>query len=379
MNSNISRKLIDFINKRSISYRTIQYRTGMSLANIKQFKNDPDYGLTLSWLTRLLAGFRKERMAESIFDDWPDLQDYIFTQPKAWNILTEEDLLKFDILMRDFLLKDGESYYKLLDLFYVLKTMCANTKKSKTDPSIVSFKDVHEKRSRYLGEISFLEDDLSGFFTPNPEQNFAPNDYSNTNANYPKREFDEFTDMLENGEAITWADVSAFMTMMRVQSGKSAELLDIKLGLPSRLISRIETQRTKTIHVDDILKIDDYLNLDGGFAAMCIRATQNNIIAAGIMNEVDNILFDPDADPNGIEKTARNNQFDKATDSFICMVRYIQNLNRFTGFFNSFISSFRNQYSCTDEENEKLNLYAESYFRYISSTDLLKYYRFPKF
>lgn len=114
--------------------------------------------------------------------------------------------------MHDFLLKDGDSYYKLLDLFYVLKTMCADTKKSKTDPGIVSFKDVHEKRSRHLGEIAFLEDDLSGFFSITPKNNFEPNDYTNTITHYPAREFYEFTDMLENGEAVTWTDVSAFIS-----------------------------------------------------------------------------------------------------------------------------------------------------------------------
>ena len=97
------------------------------------------------------------------------------------------------------------------------------------------------------------------------------------------------------------------------------------------------------------------------------------------MKEVDNLLFDPKADPNGIEKTVRTNQFNKAVNSFICMIRYIQNFNGYSGFYNSFISEFRNNYSSSDKDNENLNLYIDSYFRYISSNDPLKNYRFPKF
>ena len=136
---------------------------------------------------------------------------------------------------------------------------------------------------------------------------------------------------------------------------------------------------TKSFLMKDIIKIDNYFEMEGAFVAMCIRATQNSIIAADIMKEVDNILFYPDADPKGIEKTVRSTQFDKAANSFICMVRYIRNFNGYSGLYNAFITEYRNSFSYSDNDNEKLNLYVDSYYRYISSTDLLKNYRFPKY
>ena len=57
----------------------------------------------------------------------------------------------------------------------------------------------------------------------------------------------------------------------------------------------------------------------------------------------------------------------------------MENFNGYSGFYNSFISEFRNNYSSSDKDNENLNLYIDSYFRYISSNDPLKNYRFPKF
>ncbi len=156
-------------------------------------------------------------------------------------------------------------------------------------------------------------------------------------------------------------------------------MLNRKIGASSDVIIRMETQKAKSFRVDDIFKIDNYFEMDGEFIAMCIRATQNSIIAADIMKAVNNILFDPGADPNVNERAARNSQFNKAVDSFICMIRYIQIVNGHTGYFNSFISGFRNHFSYSNKDNEKLNLYIDSYFQYISSKDPLSFYRFPKF
>ena len=338
---NIVQNLIHFIEINNISNRTIFDRTGISISNIKLIKSNSSYGFSTSLLTRFIAAFREDGIIEYIFADMPEISQYVFKQPVSADLLFEDDIVQFATIMRGLWMKDGESYFTLLDIFFILKCLASCTKRNIVFPGPITIDDMQKNRKSLISTLPFIEDDLSSFFQTDANENESLYSYSEIFTNYPTVTYDFFDKMLENGEAVTWTDIAALITKLQNDSKIGVDRLNKIIGLSASTIIRLEIQRTKSYNLDDIIKIDDYFHLEGKLLVLCIRASQNSYITTKIIDDIDSQFINPDKKQYRYERDLRNTQLTKALTSFIRMIRFIEQQNGYTGYFNSFIHEYR--------------------------------------
>ena len=378
MKTNISKRLLQYIIENNISYRTIQKYTGMSLSNVNLLKNKEDYVKTISLLTRFLAAFRDEGIIEYIFSDMPDIAEFIFCEPTDKNVLTEADLLLFTISINNFWPEPKMSDH-LLNVYFYLTAMAGKANKHQLDINGINMNSLGMFKP---GDIKqeFLFDLMMSLYHLPSEEESQSSDYIDAKTYYPRFEdFQNFTEMLKNGETVTWTDIAAIITNARIASGKSAEKLNKELKLASSMIIRMELQRSKSYAIDDICKIDDYLEMNGAFLALCIRASQNSILSSKVFDDFEAEITELKANnfPRVafINKDDRQKQITHATSSFIQLYRQLEFVPEYAAnyYTNPFFREYRSYMKQQEIDNSFLS-YVNENKEFFSSKNPLSIY-----
>ena len=146
------------------------------------------------------------------------------------------------------------------------------------------------------------------------------------------------------------------------------------------MIIRMELQRSKSYAIDDICKIDDYLEMNGAFLALCIRASQNSILSSKVFDDFEAVITELKANnfPRVafINKDDRQKQITHATSSFIQLYRQLEFVPEYAAnyYTNPFFREYRSYMKQQEIYNSFLS-YVNENKEFFSSKNPLSIYQ----
>ena len=358
MKNPISKKLLDYIKDNNLSYRYIQKKTGMYPTNIKELLHKENYGVTVALISRFISAFVEDEtdIINSLFEEYHNTITWLKKQPENEYILTDTDILQFAVIMR-YYFEDPDAFFWLIRIFYVLLDYVSQSEKTTVSLDPVTFSNAVE-RLYNSKDKHILEYIITSFF--------SKEDLSRPNINYylyVKPIYPDFCDQntlieyLNNGESVTWTDVSFFLPNIRNAKGIDANKINKELGLGAYVINRIENLETKSFKIDEICKIDDYLGLDGLFLTSCLRAASISYMTTKVLDDFEKEISKGIKHPLVGDKKYRSILFEKAIVSFITLYRRLESWGGYTGLQKSFLDSFRTIYY----SDQKIKLLMDNY------------------
>lgn len=368
MKTSITIKLLEYINDRNLSYKNIQKTTGMSLTNIKELLHKPDYGVSSALICRFIAAYRDFEIIETIFEDYPQVIEWLQKYPDAQKKLRDTDLVQMALIMRCYFL-EPEAFFHLFKIFYVLIDSAARSEHSTGFSDTVSFDNALERLNSSCDKL-IIEDLIRSFFSAADNTTQSTRNYISISPTYPELEYpNAIRSFLNSGETITWTDIGWYLSKERSERKISLQNLNKKTGIPINSWFRLEQAESKSYNLEDICRIDKYLNSEGLFLSSCLYASRVSLFTERILddlekeiNQVSSGIFIPD-------KNMRSRSFYNAMNSFITLFRRVEVWDGYTGLAEAFLAGFRSISSSDPEISRLMDYYSNLYSDFLSQKD----------